>query len=81
MDIDTVRSVEQSHFIRSYRMAVSQIKEESRMPENIRMMIRGVNYQKNKEPIKADEIEDKKELDGVPLPDNLRNKFLRLLKD
>ena len=39
MDSDTVQSVEQSHFIRSYRAAREQLRQERKLPENMRAMI------------------------------------------
>jgi len=39
MDIDTVKSVEQSHFVRMYRSAVKTAEEERKLPENLKVMI------------------------------------------
>lgn len=36
MDVETVQSVEQSHFIRSYRAAVEREKENAKLPREIR---------------------------------------------
>ena len=39
MDSDQVATIEQSHFIRNYRASVQRMKEEARLPENVRMLI------------------------------------------
>lgn len=39
MDSDQVATIEQSHFIRNYRTSVQRMKEEARLPENVRMLI------------------------------------------
>lgn len=40
MDLDTVRSVEQSHFIRCYRSALERKKQDAKLPEHIKIAIR-----------------------------------------
>lgn len=37
MDMKTVNSVEQSHFLRSYEAAVKRMKEDARLPESLRI--------------------------------------------
>lgn len=39
MDSDQVATIEQSHFIRNYRTSVQRMKEEARLPENVKMLI------------------------------------------
>ncbi len=39
MDSDQVATIEQSHFVRNYRASVQRMKEEARLPENVRMLI------------------------------------------
>lgn len=39
MDSDQVATIEQSHFVRNYRASVQKMKEEARLPENVRMLI------------------------------------------
>lgn len=41
MDVKTVQSVEQSHFIRAYEAVVKRMKEEYRLPENMRIEFKG----------------------------------------
>lgn len=39
IDSDQVATIEQSHFVRNYRASVQRMKEEARLPENVRMLI------------------------------------------
>lgn len=39
MELDQVATVEQSHFIRNYRTALQRMKEDAKLPENMRMLI------------------------------------------
>ncbi len=39
MDSDQVATIEQSHFVRNYRASVQRMKEEARLPKNVRMLI------------------------------------------
>ena len=41
MDVKTVNSVEQSHFLRSYEAAVKRIQENARLPESLRIGFNG----------------------------------------
>lgn len=60
MDSDQVGTVEQSHFVRNYRMAVQRIKEDRRIPEKVRMAIVEVRKQQS-------QIEDRKEKPKLPI--------------
>jgi len=55
MDIDTVKSVEQSHFIRNYRAALKSMKEREMIPDVIKAAI-GQNEPENKQIEAADKV-------------------------
>lgn len=73
MDIDTVQSVEQSHFIRNYRTILSRMKEEAKMPQEVRTLI-AENRPERIENKDISEIEVKREHRGVPMPEELSKK-------
>lgn len=73
MDIDTVQSVEQSHFIRNYRAILNRMREEAKMPQEVKALIAGNRPEKitGKE---APGIEVRREHKGVPMPEELSQK-------
>lgn len=72
MESDSVATVEQSHFIRNYRVAVQRMQEDAKIPNNIKVAI--ADMRKKVETIKykpSREIEHKSEEkrpEGVPMP-------------
>jgi len=58
MDVKTVNSVEQSHFLRSYEAAVKRMQENNRLPESLRIGFNGGR-------VAAIEVNDKKLLEVV----------------
>lgn len=69
MPIDSVQTVAQSNFLRSYRDVCEREKKADKMPENIKALFRK----------DAPMIETKEEIEesyeGVPMPDEIRKKF------
>lgn len=72
MESDSVATVEQSHFIRNYRVAVQRMQEDAKIPDHIKVAI--ADMRKKVETIKykpSREIEHKSEEkrpEGVPMP-------------
>lgn len=73
MDIDTVQSVEQSHFIRNYRTILSRMREEAKMPQEVKALI-AENRPERIENKDIPEIEVRREHRGVPMPEELSKK-------
>lgn len=73
MDIDTVQSVEQSHFIRNYRTILSRMREEAKMPQEVKVLI-AENRPERIENKEIPEIEVRREPKGVPMPEELSKK-------
>lgn len=84
MDSDQVATIEQSHFIRNYRTAVQRMKEDARLPENVRMLIADMGKEHaalmNKtseqqiEMQKTEEIEEKAEI-SIGMSEETRKKL------
>lgn len=86
MESDKVATVEQSHFIRNYRVAVQRMQEEAKIPDHVKAAIASMRE-------KTEEIEQKprqaieqkpeeKRPEGVPMPPKVaeRLKEMRMLR-
>lgn len=87
MESEKVATVEQSHFIRNYRVAVQRMKEEAKIPEHIKKVIEGMREkagvieQKPREVI--EQKPEEKRPEGVPMPPEVakRLKEMRMLRE
>lgn len=70
MDLDEVQTVAQSNFLRSYRAAVERQKKAERMPEDYARL-----YRRTPEPAQIEAKEERAELDGVPMPEEIKRRF------
>lgn len=77
MDTDTVESVEQSHFIRSYQSVLRRMEDEKRIPENLRTFTAQI-IQKMEQPRAIEQKEFTEEpvkyTDRIPLEELMRQK-------
>lgn len=79
MESDKVATVEQSHFIRNYRVAVQRMQEEAKIPDHVKAAIASMRE-------KTEAIEQKpeeKRPEGVPMPPEVakRLKEMRMLRE
>jgi len=84
MDKDEVETVEQSHFIRNYRVAQKRMKENAMIPMHIKTLIDKMKddsaaLAKKDEPIAEIEEEIKPESEPCPPPENIRERIRALL--
>lgn len=81
MPTETVESVEQSHFIRAYRVAVDRLKEAAQMaPEIRKMYVVGQNEElKRIERIIDPPEGELPEKSGIPMPDHAKQKLQELM--
>lgn len=82
MDIDTVQSVEQSHFIRNYRTVLQRMRDEEKMPKSIRKLIEQSQPKQEdieKKGITETEIEREEIPKGTPMPEKVRKRMEELL--
>jgi hypothetical protein len=85
MDIDTVQSVEQSHFIRNYDAAVRRMSQEQQIPAKVRALISVAlgqgqleDYQPKAKALPQPEIQETEaHVDVEELSDGLREIYLR----
>lgn len=87
MNTEQVDTIEQSHFIKSYRSAAMRMSEDARLPDKVKALISDVSkqYQIGQKQEKAQEIPEKedtkvedKEPDNKPMPDEVRMKLEEL---
>lgn len=87
MNTEQVDTIEQSHFIKSYRSAAMRMSEDARLPDKVKALISDVSkqYQIRQKQEKAQEIPEKeatkveeKEPDNKPMPDEVRMKLEEL---
>lgn len=87
MNTEQVDTIEQSHFIKSYRSAAMRMSEDARLPDKVKALISDVSkqYQIGQKQEKAQEIPEKeatkveeKELDNKPMLDEVRMKLEEL---
>lgn len=83
-DIESLESVAQSNFLRSYRNEVRRKQETSRMPENIRKLIEQTEQKmlgENKENAPEVMIEDKSEplKESIPMPEVMMQRFRKMM--
>lgn len=82
MDVDTVESVEASHFVRNFRAVQAREKEMQKLPENIRNQLQLIQQQAIKK-LEAPEtkaeavIEEKPQ--SAPMPEHIRKQLDELL--
>lgn len=67
MDSDQVATIEQSHFVRNYRASVQRMKEEARLPENVRMLI--VDQGKKHAALMDKVVDPKIEMQKIEVPE------------
>ncbi len=88
MDSDEVETVEQSHFIRNYRTALQRMKDDAKLPDNIKSLIANTRSKTQEQiaqntppPIeeKAPEVEKEPECGGMP--ESARIKLDELLEN
>lgn len=88
MEQDEVSTVEQSHFIRNYRTAVARMKEEAKLPDNVKLLISGIR-EKAVGALPQKEvavIEDKtdtaeRQFHGVPMPETAAEKYRKMREE
>lgn len=87
MNTEQVDTIEQSHFIKSYRSAAMRMSEDARLPDKVKTLISDVckQYQIGQKQEKVQEIPEKeaakvedKEPDNKPMPDEVRMKLEEL---
>lgn len=80
MDVDTVESVEASHFVRNYRVMKEREKEMQRLPEAVRNKLQLIQSQETVHSVpekKKEVIEERTQ--GTGIPENVREKLDELL--
>lgn len=86
MESDKVATVEQSHFIRNYRVAVQRMQEEAKIPCHVKAAIASMREKAEaieQKPIQAIEQKpEEKRPEGVPMPPKVaeRLKEMRMLR-
>lgn len=83
-DIESMESVAQSNFLRSYRNEVRKKQETARMPENIRKLIEKTEQKMlggSKEHTPETMIEDKSEPleESIPMPETMMQRFKEMM--
>lgn len=87
MESDKVATVEQSHFIRNYRVAVQRMQEEAKIPDHVKAAIASMREkteaieQKSRQAI--EQKPEEKRPEGVPMPPEVakRLKEMRMLRE
>lgn len=87
MDMDTISSVEQSHFIRNYRAAMQSMKDEAKIPDGIKQLIETIRKPAveiaQKKSMAIDQKNDAIELEGdksVPIPNEIEKRMNEMFK-
>lgn len=83
-DVESLESVAQSNFLRSYRNEVRRKQETARMPESIRKLIEKTEQKMlggNKEHTPETMIEDKSEPleESIPMPETMMQRFKEMM--
>lgn len=84
MNTDQVTSIAQSHFARNYRVAIDRMKENSKLPEGMKLLIAdaGKKYRQEIEEKKKQELPQKeevaKEREYTPMSESVRKKLEEL---
>lgn len=81
MPIETVESVEQSHFIKAYRVAVGRIKETAQLAPEVRKSYaagRDAGIQKIESSV-ASQMRQLSEKNGVPMPGHVKQRLSELM--
>lgn len=87
MESDKVATVEQSHFIRNYRVAVQRMQEEAKIPDHVKAAIASMREKTEaieQKPRQAIEQKpEEKRPEGVPMPPEVakRLKEMRMLRE
>ncbi len=86
MDKDEVETVEQSHFIRNYRVAQKRMKEDAMIPMHIKTLIGKMKddsaaLAKKDEPIAEIKVEIEPKLEHCPPPENIRERIEALFRE
>lgn len=87
MESDKVATVEQSHFIRNYRVAVQRMQEEAKIPDHVKEAIASMREKTEaieQKPRQAIEQKpEEKRPEGVPMPPEVakRLKEMRMLRE